>query len=65
VETNCDHRILTTLNGKIWPKAVNKLESCATIGSPRLVNEVSENNLPLTGNLLMQTPNANKSRVVI
>jgi hypothetical protein len=65
VEANCDHRIPTTLNGKIYPKAVNELDSCATIGSPRVVNEVLENNLPLTGSLLMQTPNANKSMVVI
>jgi hypothetical protein len=42
-----------------------KLESCAIIGNPRLVNEVSENNLQLTGDLRMQTSNKSKSRVVI
>jgi hypothetical protein len=53
VEANCGQRIPTVLNGKIYPKAVNELESCAIIGSPRQVNEVSESNLPLTGNLRM------------
>jgi hypothetical protein len=45
VEENCGDRIPTILNGKIHSKAVNKLENCI-IRSP----EVSENNLPLTGN---------------
>jgi hypothetical protein len=49
----------------MYPKAAKKPESCAIRGSPRLVNEVSENNLTLTGNLWKQTPNKNKSRVVI
>jgi hypothetical protein len=40
-----------------------QLENCAVLGNPRPVNEVSENNL--TGNLNMQTPNKNKSRVVV
>jgi hypothetical protein len=65
VEANCGHHIPIILNGKIYPKAGNKLEGCAIIGNARLVNEVSENNLPLTGNLWMQTPNKNKSRLVI
>jgi hypothetical protein len=61
MEANCGHQIPTILNGKIYPSAVKKPESCAIRGSPRLVNEVSENNLTLTGNLRMQTPNKNKS----
>jgi hypothetical protein len=65
VEANCGHHIPTILNGKIYPKAVKKPESCVVRGSPRLANEVSENNLTLTGNHRMQTPNKIKSKVVI
>jgi hypothetical protein len=55
VEANRGHHIPTTFNGKIHSIAVNKLENCAFIRSP----EVSKNNLSLTGNLRMQTPNKN------
>jgi hypothetical protein len=37
------------------------LENCAIIRSPK----VSDNNLPLAGNLQMQTQNKSESRVVI
>jgi hypothetical protein len=62
VEANCGHHFPTTLNGKIYPKAVKKPELYDQRG-PRLANEVLVNNLTLTGNLRMQAPN--KSKVVI
>jgi hypothetical protein len=54
-EANRGHYIHNILNGKILSRAVNKLESRAVVRHL----EVSENNLPLTGNLRMQTPNRN------
>jgi hypothetical protein len=59
VEENLVNHIPTILNGKIHSKTANKLENCAIIRSP----EVSENNLPLTGNLRIQTPNKNVKKI--
>jgi hypothetical protein len=55
VEANWGHHIPTILNGKTQSTAVNKLENCAIVRSP----EILENNLPLTGNFRMQAPNKN------
>jgi hypothetical protein len=49
VEASCRHLIPTTLNGKIYPEAVNEPVNCAIKRNPRLVNEVSINNIPSTG----------------
>jgi hypothetical protein len=51
------HSLITSL---LHTKISSKAENCVVKVNPRPVNEVSENNLPLTGNLQMQTPNNNK-----
>jgi hypothetical protein len=53
------------LNGKIYPKAVNTSVNFAIKRNPRLVNEVSLNYFPSTGNAQLQIPNKSKSKVVI
>jgi hypothetical protein len=64
-EEKSDHHIPVILNGKLRSKAVNKSVNCANKRNPRLVNKVSVNNLPSTGNIGLQTPNKNKSSVTI
>jgi hypothetical protein len=64
-EEKSNYHIPVILNGKLRSKVVKESVNCANKRNPRLVNEVLVNNLPLTGNLGLQTPNKSKSRVTI
>jgi hypothetical protein len=64
-EEKSNHHIPVILNRKLHSKVVEESVNCANKRNPRLVNKVLVNNLPLTGNLGLQTPNKSKSRVTI
>jgi hypothetical protein len=63
VEANCGYHVPAILNGKIILKQLSM--NSAIRRNSRLVNEVSVNNFPSTGNARLQTPNKSKSKVVI